>query len=107
MCRVGIFEIIMLLCFSAAWPFSIAKSFRARSTKGKSLLFLIVVLIGYAAGVIHKTNCDNDPVVGLYIFNGFLVLTDLVLYLRNHMLENAVPAGVSDIRGNANQKGEP
>ena len=29
----------MLFCFGFSWPFSIAKSIRTRSTKGKSLMF--------------------------------------------------------------------
>ena len=87
MCNSGIFEIIMLLCFSAAWPFSIARSWKSRSTKGKSVIFLIVVLIGYLSGIIHKSQCARDPVITLYIYNASLVLADLALYLRNSLLE--------------------
>lgn len=87
MCSTGIFEILMLLCFSAAWPFSIARSFKSRSTRGKSLVFLVVILVGYAAGIIHKANCNRDPVISLYIFNGSLVLTDIILYFRNRVIE--------------------
>ena len=44
----------MLICFGAAWPFSIYKSLKSKSTAGKSLIFLIVVEVGYIAGIIHK-----------------------------------------------------
>lgn len=87
MCSSGIFEIIMLLCFSAAWPFSIARSWRSRTTKGKSLIFLSVILAGYLSGIIHKNFCHRDPVIALYIYNGCLVLADLIIYLRNLRIE--------------------
>ena len=32
----GVFEVLMLLCFAAAWPFSIVKQWRTRSSKGAS-----------------------------------------------------------------------
>ena len=44
-------ETVMLICFGAAWPFSITKSWRARTAKGKSIGFLLVILTGYVAGI--------------------------------------------------------
>lgn len=73
----------MLLCFGAAWPFSIYRSIRARSVAGKSLPFLVVVLIGYIAGVLHKVLYRLDGVVFLYALNGCMVLADILLYFRN------------------------
>ena len=43
------FEIIMLVCFGMAWPFSIHKSYTTRQVGSKSLLFLVALLIGYIA----------------------------------------------------------
>ena len=45
---------LMLVCFGLAWPFSIAKSLRTRQVGSKSLVFLVVVFVGYVAGVLHK-----------------------------------------------------
>ena len=42
-----IFEFLMLLFFGISWPFNIAKSWKARTARGKSLLFEILILIGY------------------------------------------------------------
>jgi uncharacterized membrane protein YbjE (DUF340 family) len=81
------FEIIMLICFGAAWPFSIFRSWKSRSTKGKSLLFMLIVLCGYVAGVLHKIYFDNDLVIYLYALNFLMVSIDVVLYLRNRSLE--------------------
>ena len=51
---MNVFESIMLICFGFAWPVSIYKSFVSKKTAGKSLLFLIVLQIGYVAGVFFK-----------------------------------------------------
>lgn len=80
---MSIFEIIMLVCFGAAWPFSIYKSYKSRQTAGKSALFLTVILIGYLSGIMHKIIYHFDPVLYLYILNAVMVLTDLGLFLRN------------------------
>jgi hypothetical protein len=79
------FEILMLICFGAAWPFSIYRSVKSRSVSGKSLLFLVVVLVGYVAGVLHKALYRYDYVIFLYALNGCMVLTDISLYLRNRL----------------------
>ncbi len=80
---MSIFEIGMLVCFGAAWPFSIYKSFTSRQTAGKSLWFLIVVFIGYVSGVLHKLLYSFDPVIYLYALNGTMVAIDILLYFRN------------------------
>lgn len=80
---MSIFEAIMLLCFGAAWPFSIIKSYKSKSVAGKSPYFLIVVIIGYISGIINKLLYSNDIVMYLYILNLLMVATDLALYYRN------------------------
>jgi hypothetical protein len=77
------FEILMLVCFGAAWPFSIIKAYRARENGGKSLLFLIVIFVGYMAGTAHKLCIRFDGVVYLYILNGIMVAIDIAIHLRN------------------------
>ncbi len=84
--RLSIFEIIMLICFGAAWPFSIYKSYKSGTNAGKSLLFLYVVFIGYLAGIVHKIIYNFDFVIILYITNGLMVFIDLLLYYRNKRL---------------------
>ncbi|MDZ7316556.1 MAG: hypothetical protein ONA69_08795 [candidate division KSB1 bacterium] len=84
---MSIFEIIMLLCFGLAWPFSIYKTYTARRNEGKSVIFLYAVLVGYASGVIHKLLYSLDAVIALYSLNGFMVLIDILLYHRNERLQ--------------------
>ena len=85
---MSIFEIIMLVCFGAAWPFSIYKSYKAKSTQGKSASFLIIILIGYAAGILNKIFYNFDNVIYLYALNMIMVALDLVLYIGNHNSSN-------------------
>lgn len=77
------FEILMLICFGAAWPFSIYRSWVSRSTRGKSLLFMIIVMCGYLAGILHKLFFNYDIVIYLYALNLLMVAADVLLYLRN------------------------
>ncbi|MEK7850573.1 MAG: hypothetical protein AAB275_01705 [Deltaproteobacteria bacterium] len=79
---MSIFEIGMLLCFGAAWPFSIYKTMQCRDVRGKSLIFLLVVLFGYILGILHKVFYNYDKVVYLYAVNALMVATDIALYVR-------------------------
>ena len=76
------FEITMLLCFGASWPFSVYKTWKNKTSAGKSLIFLWLVLIGYISGCVHKLVYQLDFVIALYAFNGLLVLIDLILSYR-------------------------
>jgi hypothetical protein len=85
---MSVFEIIMLLCFGFAWPFAIYKTFKSRSTKGKSVIFLYIVAAGYIAGMLHKIFYQFDGVILFYIINLLLVITDIILFYRNLWIEN-------------------
>ena len=85
---MSIFEIIMLLCFGAAWPFSIYKSIKSKSTKGKSIVFLVVLMVGYTSGILNKLFYNMDPVIYLYIINLIMVGIDSLLWLRNRRIES-------------------
>ena len=84
---MSVFEAFMMICFGAAWPFSIYKSYKSKTNKGKSLGFLIVVIIGYICGITHKIFYNYDNVIFLYILNFSMVLTDSCLYIRNVLIE--------------------
>jgi len=80
---MSVFELIMLVCFGAAWPFSIYKSYKTKNNSGKSLLFLAVILAGYMAGILHKIFYSYDKIIYAYILNALMVLVDIALYLKN------------------------
>ena len=86
------FEVVMLVCFGLAWPFSIYKSATTRQVGSKSLVFLVALLIGYIGGILHKIFYSFDLVIILYALNGTMVSIDIALYLRNrayHIRESA------------------
>ncbi len=94
---MSIFEVIMLVCFGAAWPFSLYRSYSSRTNGGKSIFFLGVVFAGYIAGILHKLFYSYDPVIYLYALNGMMVMADILLYFRNQKLAEttlAVNAGL-------------
>ena len=74
-------EILMLLCFGASWPFNLLKTWRNKSAVGKSFVFLILVVLGYIAGIIHKILYKPDSVLILWIGIVLLVIADLALCL--------------------------
>ena len=90
-----IFEIIMILSFGASWPMNVMKSYKARTTKGKSLAFLYLILFGYVAGIVSKFVNDTYMadfahkwyVLFFYVLNFIMVATDLVLYYRNKRID--------------------
>ena len=49
-----LFEIMMIVCFGFSWPINVIKSWRVRTTKGKSLLFLLFIITGYVFGITGK-----------------------------------------------------
>ncbi len=88
-----ILEAAMVVSFGISWPLSIYRSVKSRSTKGKSLLFLIFILFGYACGIAAKLIAGNITYVFIfYVLNFVMVAIDLCLYFRNRriqMLEEA------------------
>lgn len=85
--EMSIFEIIMLVCFGAAWPFSIYRSYTSKSIAGKSPYFLLIIILGYVAGILNKMFYNYDQVVYLYVINLMMVSTDLMLYIKNSKLQ--------------------
>lgn len=90
-----ILETIMLLSFGFSWPMNVIKSYKARTTKGKSLAFLLLIIFGYIAGITSKFLNDAYMaqfgakwyVLFFYILNLTMVSTDLVLYFRNKRID--------------------
>ena len=48
-------------------------------TNAKRLLFMYLILLGYLAGGMNKLYYHWDNVFWLYMFNGLMVATDIVL----------------------------
>ncbi len=78
----SIYEILMLICFGASWPFAVAKTYKTKNVKGKSIFFLTLILIGYGCGIAHKMFYHYDIVIYLYALNGLFVFADFVLWFK-------------------------
>ena len=88
----NIFETIMLVCFAAAWPASIYRSWKSRTRKGKSLSFMLIILTGYAAGIIKVLISGSAAYMLIpYSVNATLVACDIVLYYRNYRIDEGLP----------------
>ena len=77
-------EGIMLICFGVSWPPAIIKTIRVKNPKGKSVIFLALVIFGYFCGIVGKlTNpdieCLTNWVFWLYILDFSMVATDFCL----------------------------
>ena len=83
-----IFEVLMIICFGVSWPFNIAKSWKAKTAKGKSLLFEVCILVGYICGIAGKFITGNVTYVLIaYLINVVMVTIDILLTLRNMALD--------------------
>lgn len=88
-------EVTMIVSFGFSWPLNVLKSYRARTTKGKSLAFLLLIFFGYIAGIASKfvnedymnNIADKWYVLFFYILNFIMVGADLVMYVRNRKLD--------------------
>lgn len=88
-------EIVMIVSFGVSWPMNVIKSYKARTTNGKSLAFILLILFGYVAGITSKfVNESYMANVGqkwyvlfFYVLNFIMVSADLCLYVRNYRLD--------------------
>ena len=86
-----IFEFIMLACFGLSWPISVYKSIKSKSTQGKSVVFIVAIIIGYISGIIGKIINDQlTYVLIIYCFNLIVVSVDLVFFFINRKREKEV-----------------
>ena len=83
-----VLETIMLLCFGFSWPLNVIKAYKAKTTKGTSLPFIILIITGYVAGITAKilTNQINYVLIA-YILNLAIVSINVLVYLRNYTLD--------------------
>ena len=98
---MGVFEFLMLVCFGFSWPFAIVKSLRSRSTKGKSLMFMLLVELGYVFGIVHKILNNFNWVTWVYVVLFVIVGFDVYLYWRNRRYERAWERAAEHVTGKA------
>jgi len=81
-------EAAMVICFGISWPMSIVKSYKAKTSKGKSLIFMTLIWIGYICGIGSKLVSSKITYVFIfYVINLIMVSIDIFLYFRNLKLD--------------------
>ena len=89
------FEAMMLVCFGASWPFAIMRTYKAKTAKGKSFIFLSLLILGYIAGMVSKLWLEELPwVFFFYLMNLIMVSTDLSLCVRYWMRDQRISLNV-------------
>jgi len=86
-----ILEIIMIVAFGFSWPNNIITTLKNKSTKGKSLAFLLLIDFGYLCGIVGKILGGNIVwyVMFFYLLNFVMVSIDLCLYFYYKSKEKA------------------
>lgn len=82
-------EVCMIVSFGCSWPLNVIKSYKVRTTKGKSLAFLLLIFGGYICGITGKLMAPSCKwyVLFFYVLNFIMVGIDLLLYFRNYKLD--------------------
>ena len=97
-------EMLMVVCFGLSWPLNIAKAWKARSTKGMSLPFYLLIWTGYLFAITGKcitiydalyvsqtavswTDAVKWYVMFFYVLNGIMLTVGILVYFRNRKLE--------------------
>lgn len=84
----SIFETIMLICFGLSWPLNLIKAYRAKTARGTSLPFILLIITGYIAGISAKLITGQiNYVLIAYLLNLAIVSLNIVVYFRNVALD--------------------
>ena len=93
---VDLLEALTIFCFGLSWPIAIRKSWVSRTAKGKSVLFELLLILGYAFGIVRKiiqiVVFDSTGFLfylsfAFYIVNSIEIWIDILLYFRNRKLD--------------------
>ena len=91
-------EILMIALFGASWPFNIIKAYKARTAKGTSVWFTLLIAVGYVMGIISKIAAAAYHGAGywtalkifafaFYCINLTMLVVALLIYFRNKKLD--------------------
>ena len=92
-------EMLRVICFGISWPINIVKAWKARSTKGISLLFYTFILLGYLFALVGKLvlifyyapvpwyETVHWYVMFFYFLNAVMVFGGILIWFRNRVLD--------------------
>ena len=78
----------MLVSFGLSWPVNALNAWKARTAKGTSLAFLVLITFGYVAGIAAKFVGNSITwVLGVYAINLAMLVANILIYVRNSRLD--------------------
>ena len=84
----SILETVMLVCFGFSWPLNVIKAYKAKTAKGTSLPFILLIITGYVAGISAKLiSRQINYVLIAYVLNLAMVSLNVIVYFRNVSLD--------------------
>ena len=84
----SILETVMLVCFGFSWTLNVMKAYKAKTAKGTSLPFVLLIITGYIAGISAKLISGQiNYVLIAYILNLAIVSLNIIVYFRNVSLD--------------------
>lgn len=84
----SVLETVMLVCFGFSWPLNVIKAYKAKTAKGTSLPFILLIITGYIAGICAKLLSGQvNYVLIAYLLNLAIVSLNVVVYFRNVSLD--------------------
>lgn len=84
----SILETVMLVCFGFSWPLNVIKAYKAGTARGTSLPFILLIIIGYIAGISAKLISGQiNYVLIAYVVNLAIVSLNVAVYFRNVSLD--------------------
>lgn len=90
-----ILESVMLICFGLSWPINVWKNIKSKTAKNMSLKFVLLIIVGYIAGIVAKLSKGAvNYVLVVYILNLAIVSVNVVVYFVNKRYDQARAAAV-------------
>lgn len=85
-----ILEAAMLVAFGLSWPLNAYKAYQARTAAGTSWQFILLITLGYVAGIAAKIAGNTiNWVLIVYFINVIAIAVNWAIYFRNVKLDNA------------------
>lgn len=87
----SVLEAAMLVCFGFSWPINLVKNIKAKTAKSMSIKFIILIILGYVAGISAKLISHNiNYVLVIYLLNLAIVSLNIVVYIVNKKKDREV-----------------
>ena len=81
-------EAVMLVCFGLSWPMNAYKAAKARTAAGTSWQFILLITLGYVAGIAAKfVSGQINWVLAVYFLNMIAIAANWIVYFRNVKLD--------------------